>query len=86
MSTYAFVDGSSLLSLIESARSYFSMDEGAIFDFGRFFQWEADAAARTFFTTPILTKSQVLTKLPIRSCWRRAKSYLTGSIAILAFT
>ncbi|RUW30138.1 NYN domain-containing protein [Mesorhizobium sp. M1E.F.Ca.ET.041.01.1.1] len=49
MSTYAFVDGSSLLSLIESARSYFSMDEGAIFDFGRFFQWEADAAARTFF-------------------------------------
>ena len=49
MSTYAFVEGSSLLSLIESARTYFSIDTEAVFDFGAFFRKEADDAARTFF-------------------------------------
>ncbi|TIW72947.1 MAG: NYN domain-containing protein, partial [Mesorhizobium sp.] len=49
MSTYAFVDGSSLLSLIESARKFFDISPDAVFDFGEFFKREADAAARTFF-------------------------------------
>ncbi|RWA62142.1 NYN domain-containing protein [Mesorhizobium sp.] len=49
MSTYAFVDGSSLLSLVESARSYFQIGDDAVFDFGSFFAREADLLARTFF-------------------------------------
>lgn len=49
MSTYAFVDGSSLISLIESAREYFDIEADAKFDFGSFFNVEADSASRTFF-------------------------------------
>ncbi|TIN18946.1 MAG: NYN domain-containing protein [Mesorhizobium sp.] len=48
MSTYAFVDGSALLSLIESARTYFGIGADAAFNFGRFFLYEA-RADRIFF-------------------------------------